>query len=80
MAPGRSQHRTHYATQYAEFDPFYSSSSWFRDYIACCGLSHDASKVYAVVAQIGRHKPILKQKIGEAKNGEQPESECATPH
>ena len=63
-----------------EFDPYYSSSSWFRDYIAFCGLSDDATKLYAMVAQIGHKKPILKQKLGEAKNAEMPESECATPH
>ncbi len=62
-----------------EFDPFYSSSSWFRDYVAYCGLSDDATKLYAVVAQVGRKKPILRQKLGDAKNGEMPESECVTP-
>lgn len=62
-----------------EFDPFYSGASWFRDYVAYCGVSDDATKVYAVVAQIGRKKAILRQKLGEAKNGETPESECATP-
>lgn len=62
-----------------EFDPFYSSEAWFRDYVAYCGLSDDATKVYAVVAQIGRRKPILKQKLGDAKNGEMPESECEVP-
>jgi hypothetical protein len=63
-----------------EFDPFYSSGAWFRDYIAYCGLSDDATKVYAVVEQIGRKKPLLKQKLGDAKNGEMPESECELPH
>jgi len=63
-----------------DFDPFYSSGAWFRDYIAYCGLNDDASKVFAVVAQIGRKKPILKQKLGDAKNGELPESECFVPH
>lgn len=64
-----------------EFDPFYSNTSWFRDYVAYCGLSDDATKVYAVVAQIGRKKPILRQRLGEAKNGNMPESECAAaPH
>jgi len=63
-----------------EFDPFYSSTSWFRDYVAYCGLSDDATKVYAVVAQIGRKKPILRQRLGEAKNQNEPESECAAPH
>ena len=63
-----------------EFDPFYSSTSWFRDYVAYCGLSDDATKVYAVVSQIGRKKPILHQRLGEAKNRNEPESECAVPH
>lgn len=63
-----------------DFDPFYSHGAWFRDYIAYCGLSDDATKVYAVVTQIGRKKPVLKQKLGDAKNGEMPESECVVPH
>lgn len=62
-----------------EFDPFYSSGAWFRDYIAYCGINDDATKVFAVVAQIGRKKPILKQKLGDAKNSEMPESECVIP-
>lgn len=63
-----------------DYDPFYSSASWFRDYVAYCGLSDDATKLYAVVAQIGRKKAILLQKLGDAKNGETPESECVVPH
>jgi hypothetical protein len=43
-----------------EFDPFYSTASWYRDYIAYCGVSEDGKKLYAVVAQIGRRKPILR--------------------
>lgn len=63
-----------------EFDAFYSGASWFRDYVAYCGVSDDGDKLYAVVAQIGRRKPILKQKLGETKKAEVPESECAQPH
>ena len=63
-----------------DFDPFYSSWSWFRDYVAYCGLSDDGTKVYAMVDQIGRKKPVLKQKLGDAKNGDLPESECTVPH
>jgi hypothetical protein len=62
-----------------EFDPFYSSTSWFRDYVPYCGLSDDASKLYAVVAQIRRRKAILKRKLGEAHSAETPQSECTTP-
>jgi len=49
----------------AEFDPFYSTASWYRDYIAYCGVSEDGKKLYAVVAQVGRRKPILKKDVGE---------------
>ena len=61
-----------------EFDAFYSVASWYRDYAAYCGVSDDGKKLYAVVAQISRRKPVLKkplsdgvaegEKKGEAKN------------
>ncbi|MGA8212361.1 MAG: hypothetical protein WB799_02125 [Candidatus Sulfotelmatobacter sp.] len=44
-----------------EFDVFYSAASWYRDYAAYCGVSDDGKKIYAVVAQINRRKPILKK-------------------
>jgi hypothetical protein len=50
-----------------EFDVFYSAATWYRDYAAYCGLSEDGKKVYAVVAQINRRKPILKKPL-EAEN------------
>jgi hypothetical protein len=50
-----------------EFDPYYSTASWFRDYVAY------------VVAQLGRHKPILKKPLGEAGGGNEPDSECPAP-
>ena len=49
-----------------EFDTYYSAPSWYRDYIAYCGISDDGKKVYVVVAQLGRKKPILKKSLGEA--------------
>jgi hypothetical protein len=63
-----------------DFDPFYSAGSWFRDYIAYCGLSDDATKVYAMVVQIGRKRPVLRQRLGQARNDQMPESECSVPH
>jgi hypothetical protein len=63
-----------------EFDPFYSGASWFRDYVAYCGLTDNATKLSAVVVQVGYKKPLLKQRLGEAKNSEMPESECSPPH
>ena len=59
-----------------EFDPDTSSATWYRDYIAYCGISDDGRKLSAVVMQLGRHKPILKKPLGEAA-GDQ--SECAPP-
>ena len=62
-----------------EFDPFYSSASWYRDYIAYCGVSEDGKKLYAVVAQVGRRKPILKKDVGEPAGADDPDSECPPP-
>lgn len=61
-----------------DFDPFYSSVSWFRDYAAYCGVS-DGQRVYAVVAQLGQRKPVLRTYIGPAKAGDHLDSECAPP-
>ena len=44
-----------------EFDALYSAASWYRDYAAYCGISEDGRKLYAVVAQISRRKPVLKK-------------------
>lgn len=62
-----------------EFDPFYSTASWYRDYIAYCGVSEDGKKLYAVVAQVGRRKPILKKDAGEPGGDGDPDSECPPP-
>ena len=50
-----------------EFDPFFSAASWYRDYVAYCGVSEDGKKLYAVVAQINRRKPVLKKLLDGAK-------------
>lgn len=62
-----------------EFDPFYSVASWYRDYVAYCGVSDDGEKVYAVVAQLGRKKPIIHWDLGAASNSNTPDSECPAP-
>jgi hypothetical protein len=64
-----------------EFDSFYSAASWYRDYAAYCGVSEDGKKIYAVVAQISRRKPVLKksldgQTIPESATAD---SACPTP-
>lgn len=62
-----------------EFDPFYSTASWYRDYVAYCGVSDDGKKLYAIVAQVGRRKPILKKDAGQPAESANPDSECPAP-
>lgn len=67
-----------------EFDVFYSATSWYRDYAAYCGVSEDGKKIYAMVAQLSRRKPILKKLMdgsiveGELK-GVSPDAACPMP-
>ena len=63
----------------AEFDPFYSEASWFRDYVAYCGVSDNGEKLSAMVMQLGRKKPVMKKELGSASQGEMPDSECDPP-
>jgi hypothetical protein len=63
----------------AEFDPFYSQASWFRDYVAYCGVSDDGQKLSAVAMQLGRKKPLLKKEIGTANQEDMPDSQCDAP-
>jgi len=53
-----------------DFTPSASQVSWYRDYAAYCGLSEKEGKRYAVVAQLGRRMPLLRQEV---------EAECAAP-
>ena len=62
-----------------DFDLYYSAASWYRDYVAYCGVPDDGKKVQAIVAQLGRRKPVLKKPIGELANDDDPDSACAPP-
>ena len=62
-----------------EFDPDTSSASWYRDYVAYCGISEDGHKLSAMVMQLGRRKPILRKPLGEATSDEASGAECAQP-
>jgi hypothetical protein len=54
-----------------DFDPARSEAVWYRDYAAYCGgAEEEPGKRYAVVAQLGRRKPLLRQELG---------AECAAP-
>jgi hypothetical protein len=61
-----------------EFDAFYSATSWYRDYAAYCGVSDDGKKIYAIVAQISRRKPVLK-KVMEGDGLAASETKAALP-
>ncbi len=64
-----------------EFDAYYSSASWYRDFVAYCGVTDDGKKTYAMVAQLSRRKPVLKKELSSAGVGEDaaPDSACPTP-
>jgi len=64
-----------------DFDGLYSSANWYRDYVAYCGVSDDGQKVYAMVAQLGRRKPVLKKPLGNAGLADDaaPDSACSMP-
>jgi len=52
------------AMKLPDYDPAVSQVVWFRDYAAYCGLHAGGHQLYAVVAQVGAHRPILSKKIG----------------
>jgi hypothetical protein len=62
-----------------EFDAYYSAANWYRDYVAYCGVSDDGKKMYAMVMQLGRRKPILKKPLGDATDDDAPDSACPAP-
>jgi hypothetical protein len=64
-----------------EFDAFYSAASWYRDYVAYCGVSDDGKKTYVMVVQISRRKPVMKKPLSNDGVAEDagPDSACATP-
>jgi hypothetical protein len=59
------------------FDPQHSEAVWYRDYAAYCGLSDDGQKLFAVVIQLGRRKPLVQQALGPAELGP---GTCSAPH
>lgn len=64
-----------------EFDAYYSAASWYRDYIAYCGVADDGKKTYAMVAQLSRRKPVLKKELSGAGVADDaaPDSACPAP-
>jgi hypothetical protein len=69
-----------------EFDAYYSAASWYRDYVAYCGVADDGKKTYAMVAQLSRRKPVLKKEVsglsgtsGGVVEDAAPDSACPAP-
>ena len=56
-----------------------SSDAGKHEATASCGVSEDGKKLYAVVTQVGRRRPILKKEAGEAGGADDPDSECPPP-
>ena len=62
-----------------DFDPFFSETTWYRDYAAYCGVSDSGEKYYAVVAQLTRKKPMVLKELGAVKDADMPGSLCSAP-
>jgi hypothetical protein len=63
-----------------EFDTVYSAASWYRDYVAYCGIADDGKKTYAIVAQLSRRKPVLRKPLSAGVPGNAaPDSICVAP-
>ncbi len=61
-----------------DFDPAYSTAAWYRDYAAYCGVSDDGKKLFAIVTQLARRKPVLKKPAGQSADGG-PDANCPPP-
>jgi hypothetical protein len=64
-----------------EYDAFYSAASWYRDYVAYCGVSDDGKKIFAIVAQLSRRKAVLKKALSSdgLPDDAPPDSACPAP-
>jgi hypothetical protein len=63
-----------------DFDVVYSPATWYRDYVAYCGVSDDGNKRFAIVAELNRRKPVLKKSLSTAMPDDAaPDSACSAP-
>jgi hypothetical protein len=64
-----------------DFDAYYSAASWYRDYVAYCGVADDGKRTYAIVVQLSRRKPVLKKELSNEGVPEDaaPDSACRVP-
>ena len=64
------------AIKLPDYDPTVSNVVWFRDYAAYCGLTAGGRQLYAVVAQVAGHKPLLAKKLGAWDPSDHPKPAC----
>jgi len=63
-----------------DFDVVYSLATWYRDYVAYCGVSDDGNKQFVIVAELNRRKPVLKKSLSTAlPDDAAPDSACSAP-
>ena len=63
-----------------DFDVVYSPATWYRDYVAYCGVSDDGNKQFVIVAELNRRKPVLKKSLSTAlPDDAAPDSACSAP-
>jgi len=63
-----------------DFDVVYSAATWYRDYVAYCGVSDDGNKRFAIVAELNRKKPVLKKPLSAPlPDDAAPDSACSAP-
>jgi hypothetical protein len=62
-----------------EFEANHSDASWYRDFVAYCGVSDDGKKIDAIVAQLGRRKPLLKKSVSTDQPEAASDSICRQP-
>jgi hypothetical protein len=68
------------AVNLPDFDVVYSPATWYRDYVAYCGVSDDGNKRFAIVAELNRRKPVLKKPLAGAMSDDPaPDSACSAP-
>ena len=68
------------AVNLPDFDVVYSPASWYRDYVAYCGVSDDGGKRFAIVAELSRRKPLLRKALSAPlPDAALPDSACPAP-
>lgn len=65
--------------RFPDYDPSVSRVVWFRNYAAYCGVNSSGKHLYAVVDQVGVHRPVISRELGAWNVGSPAGSACAPP-